>query len=905
MAEEKEGVTTASSEQKTREMDGKKNYGRRKLPSDTIRESEEFFEVDKIVGMTKINGKERYKVRWVGYPASNDTWEPRENLLPCIEMVEDFERDRQRLKKRRAEERRIRKSQRHDPLAMMEGRLLPGTPLPDGKILSTATTTTTTTPTPTSSLTTASYGNGCRQPNSKDSPPSLQQVDCAVNEGTESDQSSKSQIACDTSSQNCDCDNKSSPSSSPSSALRLQNLKDPTHSLAKKRRTRLRPNRNIVISYSSKRKKTKFQNIRTSPKKTMRSTMNLLPPEKSNCNIFAMGESSVDSGVSSLRTETETEMDSNSPGLESIASTVSVSRSMTPQDTGSVCLLEEDPVNSELVLMPLETSAISSCQLVLPCDIGTELKTPTDEKSGVDTRCSTKIKPCSSTPETCPETNSEIKQTIHLSQMSGYTLSDQSFGSYSNSNKASLGNPTRWEISALLKLQNPLNSIRNKIVRNFFDNCTAEELTNFCSCSSRLDRSRNIESSTPTSVKKARLSNNVIQISKDEFVQAVLAGDYERLKSALRGDRSHYDLESPNVDGYTLIMQSILRGFSDITLLLALAGAQLDKSLSSGETALMLACTRGEVAAVEVLVKLGANLEKYTSNKETALIKSIYSGNLQIVKLLLDHGANMGFQNRDNFNVLDLVCANPSLQGMQAILTMYHDKFMTQMKDCINVWLKGEHQLVEEVFPTQCMALSKGRKIQISFRHYQQECEHYEGYLLFLVHVNDIGALHIGCRLKGESVVTNVYLNGGSEKQVSLPSKFVTSFRNLKHGDNTLRIETKPDARMTLLIFSPSSSFSLSLSLSLFFFFFFFPASPPLLQSNLRPYNHNCYWLLNGHLGTSPHSLHQRENGPTLSVYLASLKKLTLSPCQVPKPSAHLLFKQHLFLSFFLICSLL
>lgn len=45
-----------------------------------------------------------------------------------------------------------------------------------------------------------------------------------------------------------------------------------------------------------------------------------------------------------------------------------------------------------------------------------------------------------------------------------------------------------------------------------------------------------------------------------------------------------------------------------------------------------------------------------------------------------------------------------------------------------------------------------------------------EGYLLFLVHVNDIGALHIGCRLKGESVVTNVYLNGGSEKQVSLVS---------------------------------------------------------------------------------------------------------------------------------------
>lgn len=33
-------------------------------------------------------------------------------------------------------------------------------------------------------------------------------------------------------------------------------------------------------------------------------------------------------------------------------------------------------------------------------------------------------------------------------------------------------------------------------------------------------------------------------------------------------------------------------GFSDITLLLALAGAQLDKELSTGETALILACTR-------------------------------------------------------------------------------------------------------------------------------------------------------------------------------------------------------------------------------------------------------------------------------------------------------------------------
>lgn len=300
--------------------------------------------------------------------------------------------------------------------------------------------------------------------------------------------------------------------------------------------------------------------------------------------------------------------------------------------------------------------------------------------------------------------------------------------------------------------------------------------------------------------KKARLSNNVIQISKDEFVQSVLAGDYDRLKSALRGDRFYYDLESPNADGYTLIMQSILRGFNDITFLLALAGAQLDKSLSNGETPLMLACTRGDAAAVEVLVKLGANLERYTTNRETALIKAIYGGNLQIVKLLLDHGANLAFQNRDNLNSLDLVRSNPSLQGMREILTTFHDKYMSQMKDCINAWLKGEHELVTEVFTTQCMALARGRKVQVCFRQYQRECERYEAYLLFLVHVHDIGAAHIGCRLKGESVVTNVCLNGVTERQISLPSKFVTSFRNLRYGDNTLLIDIKPDAKMTLLV---------------------------------------------------------------------------------------------------------
>ncbi|XP_036358095.1 uncharacterized protein LOC115210952 isoform X2 [Octopus sinensis] len=1013
MAEEKEGVTLFSSEQNHREMDCKKNYGRRKLPIDPLKESEEFFEVDKIVGMTKINGKERYKVRWVGYPSSNDTWEPRENLLPCIEMVEDFERDRQRLKKRRAEERRIRKQTLND-VAMMEGRLLPGGVLPD-KLASSAsnssttvssTNVSTTAESQTASNTTEataiansnlfgqdhsttlkdtfwkdleegkvdlfetdmyskvkaqgrasrpksfknafnkqserlrgtntsqspkkssskgnrkqkilakyysqrrrtnnhlrkssdkthnSYGmknegsnvgnrkcddrlnegvtnvgnfseqdwsysdatspavmkscdlnimdcdkissisylkeedcsdeyicqgtiaeqssQGCHEsPPSKENLSTNEQTDYDSSKELENDDHSKSQITCDASSQHCDCDNLSTPSSSPSSAVHHQNSKDPTHCLAKKRRTRLKPNRNIVISYSSKRKKTKFQNLRTPPKRTMRTTMNSLPPEKTSCNIFAVGESSVDSGVSSLRNETETEMDSNSPGLESVASTVSISRSMTPQDTGSVSLLEEDNVISEPclfvsdLLTPMCSSSNNSnsnSQLLLPCDeLNTDSKlSSTEDKYGsINNRYSSKIKACRSTTDVCPEGNSVSKQSLASSNASGYSLTDQTYGMYNNS-KSSLGTSNRWEMSALLKLQNPLISIRNKIVRNFFDACTTEELTNFCCCYRRSERSRDYESAASTSTKKPRLSNGtVLHLSNDEFTQAVLAGDYGKLKSALRGDRWRYDLESPNSGGYTLIMQSILRGFSDITLLLALAGAQLDKELSTGETALTLACTRGEVEAVEVLVKLGANLEKYTTNKETALIKSVLSGNIHIVKLLLDHGANIGFQNKDNLNSLDLASKNPNLSDIESLLSSYSDKISSQMNQCIKNWLGEQNTLLEEVFPLQCMSLAKSRKIQISFRHIVKECTYYEGYLLFLVHVNDIAALQIGCRLKGESVVSQVWLNGILEKQVSLPSKFVMSFRNLRHGDNTLLIETYPDVRITLLI---------------------------------------------------------------------------------------------------------
>ncbi|MFH4976047.1 hypothetical protein AB6A40_002756 [Gnathostoma spinigerum] len=64
------------------------------------------FEVEKIVGIKhKKDGSELYKVRWLGFGASDDTWEPIENLtedcLPLIEMYREHDRQRKEARNER------------------------------------------------------------------------------------------------------------------------------------------------------------------------------------------------------------------------------------------------------------------------------------------------------------------------------------------------------------------------------------------------------------------------------------------------------------------------------------------------------------------------------------------------------------------------------------------------------------------------------------------------------------------------------------------------------------------------------------------------------------------------------------------------------------------------------------
>ena len=48
------------------------------------------YQVEKIIGKRTRCGKKEYKVKWEGYPLSQCTWEPAENLQNVLDMVEEY-----------------------------------------------------------------------------------------------------------------------------------------------------------------------------------------------------------------------------------------------------------------------------------------------------------------------------------------------------------------------------------------------------------------------------------------------------------------------------------------------------------------------------------------------------------------------------------------------------------------------------------------------------------------------------------------------------------------------------------------------------------------------------------------------------------------------------------------------
>lgn len=58
---------------------------------------EEEYEVDKVIDSKRIKGRLHYLIRWKGYSADSDTWEP-ENTLSCPELINKFNDEKENSK---------------------------------------------------------------------------------------------------------------------------------------------------------------------------------------------------------------------------------------------------------------------------------------------------------------------------------------------------------------------------------------------------------------------------------------------------------------------------------------------------------------------------------------------------------------------------------------------------------------------------------------------------------------------------------------------------------------------------------------------------------------------------------------------------------------------------------------
>jgi len=73
----------------TSQVEGQK----KEVPQPVVIEGEEEWEMEKIMNKRRVQGRDKYLVRWKGYMAEEDTWESRENLKNASELVEEFEKE--------------------------------------------------------------------------------------------------------------------------------------------------------------------------------------------------------------------------------------------------------------------------------------------------------------------------------------------------------------------------------------------------------------------------------------------------------------------------------------------------------------------------------------------------------------------------------------------------------------------------------------------------------------------------------------------------------------------------------------------------------------------------------------------------------------------------------------------
>ncbi|XP_054557288.1 M-phase phosphoprotein 8 isoform X2 [Talpa occidentalis] len=280
---------------------------------------------------------------------------------------------------------------------------------------------------------------------------------------------------------------------------------------------------------------------------------------------------------------------------------------------------------------------------------------------------------------------------------------------------------------------------------------------------------------------------------------AVKNGDYITVKVALNSNED-YNLDQEDSSGMTLVMLAAAGGQDDLLRLLLRKGAKVNRRQKNGTTALIHAAEKNFLTTVAILLEAGAFVNVQQSNGETALMKACKRGNSDIVRLVIECGADCNILSKHQNSALHFAkqCNNVLVYDL---LKSHLETLSRVAEETIRDYFEARLALLEPVFPIACHRLCEGPDFSTDFNYKPpQNIPDGSGILLFIFHANFLGK-EVIARLCGPCSVQAVVLNDKFQLPVFLDSHFVYSFSPAA-GINKLfiRLTEAPSAKVKLLI---------------------------------------------------------------------------------------------------------